>query len=54
MTPQQINALPPIPQEMKAKIEAHLDTIRNKVKAGMMPEEEGQKQVRRLQDLANQ
>jgi hypothetical protein len=54
MTPQQINALPAIPQEMKVKIEAHLGAIRDKVKAGLMPEEEGQKQVRRLQDLANQ
>ncbi|GAA5949601.1 hypothetical protein JCM3765_002720 [Sporobolomyces pararoseus] len=53
MTPQQINALPAIPQEMKQKIEAHLGMIRDKVKAGLMPEEEGQKQVRRLQDLAN-
>ncbi|GAA5908246.1 uncharacterized protein JCM6883_004322 [Sporobolomyces salmoneus] len=53
MTPQQINALPAIPHEMKVKIEAHLGAIRDKVKAGMMAEEEGQKQVRRLQDLAN-
>lgn len=54
LTPQQIAALPSIPPEMKVKIEAHLELIRNKVKTGMMAEDEGQRQVKRLQDLANQ
>jgi len=54
LTPQQIQALPSIPPEMKVKIEAHLELIRNKVKTGIMAEDEGQRQVKRLQDLANQ
>ncbi|GAA5894404.1 hypothetical protein JCM5296_005158 [Sporobolomyces johnsonii] len=50
----QINALPPIPADTKAKIEAHLNTIRQRVTSGAMSQEEAATQVRRLQDLANQ
>ncbi|GAA6058685.1 hypothetical protein JCM10212_003373 [Sporobolomyces blumeae] len=53
LTPQQINQLPPIPSEMKAKIEAHLEIIKTRVRSGQMTQEAGELQVKRLQDLAN-
>ncbi|KAI5478443.1 hypothetical protein MNV49_005084 [Pseudohyphozyma bogoriensis] len=53
LTPAQIDRLPPIPEDMKAKIEAHMLEIRNRVGSGQLKNEEAQDQVKRLQDLAN-
>lgn len=54
MTQQQLNGLPQIPPDMKAKIEVHLETIRKKVERGELTQEQAGQQVKRLQEMANQ
>lgn len=54
MTQQQLNGLPQIPPDMKAKIEAHLEGIRKKVERGEMSQEQAGGQVKKLQEMANQ
>ncbi|BGP04791.1 Esa1p-associated factor [Rhodotorula toruloides] len=54
MTRAQIDALPQIPVDMRAKIEATLEGIRRKVERGQLTQEQAHMQVKQLQELANQ
>ncbi|BGP36789.1 hypothetical protein JCM10449v2_000691 [Rhodotorula kratochvilovae] len=54
LTQQQLNALPQIPPDMKAKIEGHLEAIRKRVERGELTQEQAGVQVKRLQEMANQ
>ncbi|GAA6047275.1 hypothetical protein JCM3770_001862 [Rhodotorula araucariae] len=54
LTQQQLNALPQIPPDMKAKIEGHLEGIRKRVERGELTQEQAGMQVKRLQEMANQ
>ncbi|GAA5980077.1 hypothetical protein JCM10908_001525 [Rhodotorula pacifica] len=46
--------LPQIPPEMRAKVEAHLESIRTRVQRGQMTQEQAAMQIRQLQELTNQ
>lgn len=52
-TTTQLSNLPPIPRDMRIKMEAHFTDIRQKVASGVLKQEEANLQVKRLQDLAN-
>ncbi|KAK4694501.1 hypothetical protein P7C70_g8721, partial [Phenoliferia sp. Uapishka_3] len=52
LTPQQINALPQLPLEMRQKIEVHFTQIRAKVASGQINQEEANAQTKRLQEFA--
>lgn len=51
---QPVAPLPQIPPEMRAKVEAHLETIRTRVQRGQLSQEQAAQQIRQLQELTNQ
>ncbi|GAA5864519.1 hypothetical protein JCM3774_005153 [Rhodotorula dairenensis] len=51
---QHAGPLPQIPPEMRAKVEAHLESIRTRVQRGQMTQEQAALQIRQLQELTNQ
>lgn len=54
LTPAQVAALPPIPNEMRLQIESHLVAIRAKVANGTISQEQANMQMKRLQEVADQ
>jgi len=54
LTPAQIAALPPIPNEMRLQIEGHLVAIRAKVANGTISQDQANMQMKRLHEVADQ
>ncbi|GAA5984068.1 hypothetical protein JCM11641_005588 [Rhodosporidiobolus odoratus] len=54
MSTAQINALPQLPQDLRAQIQGMLDSIKQKLAAGQLSQQEAQSQVGRLQEFANE
>ncbi|BGP12811.1 hypothetical protein JCM10213v2_000728 [Rhodosporidiobolus nylandii] len=53
LTQQQVAALPPMPADMRQRIQTHLDSIQQKAATGQLTQEEAQGQIKKLQEFAN-